>query len=65
MEEKPVRVDTMTAIVNKVERIFGFAPKISGILGEFGALAMVLLIIIGVTFRYVLRLPLAFDAECH
>ncbi len=63
MEEKPARVDTMTAIVNRLERMFGFAPKISGVLGEFGALAMVLLIIVGVTFRYVLKLPLRFDAE--
>ena len=37
--------------------------KISGIIGEYAALAMVLLIIIGVTCRYVLHIPLAFDAE--
>ena len=63
MEEKPARVDTMTAIVNRLERMFGFAPKISGVIGEYAALAMVLLIIVGVTFRYVLKLPLHFDAE--
>ncbi len=63
MKEKPAQKDAMTAIVNRLERMLGFAAKISGWLGEYAALAMVLLIIVGVTFRYVLRLPLAFDAE--
>ena len=63
MEEKSVRVDTMTGIVNKLERMLGFSATISGFIGQYAAVALVLVIIIGVTFRYVLKLPLRFDAE--
>ena len=63
MAEKPVRVDTMTGIVNKLERMLGFSATISGFIGQYAAVGLVLVIIIGVTFRYVLKLPLRFDAE--
>ncbi len=63
MEEKPSRVDTATGIVSRLERTLGFSAAISGFIGQYAALAMVIIIIIGVTFRYVLKLPLRFDAE--
>lgn len=63
MEEKPGQVEMMTRIVNRLERWLGFSAKISGFIGQYAALAMVMIIIIGVTFRYVLKLPLRFDAE--
>jgi TRAP-type C4-dicarboxylate transport system permease small subunit len=47
----------------RLERILGFSATISGFIGQYAALAMVLVIVIGVTFRYVLKLPLRFDAE--
>ena len=63
MEEKPDRVEKMTRIVNRLERWLGFSAKISGFIGQYAALVMVIIIVIGVTFRYVLKLPLRFDAE--
>jgi len=63
MEEKPDRVEKMTRIVNRLERWLGFPVRISGFIGQYAALAMVIVIVIGVTFRYVLKLPLRFDAE--
>ncbi len=53
----------MTDIANRLERTLGFSAAISGFIGQYAALAMVVIIIIGVTFRYVLKLPLRFDAE--
>jgi TRAP-type C4-dicarboxylate transport system permease small subunit len=49
--------------VSRLEKILGFSATISGWIGQWAVLAMVVLIMVGVTFRYVLNLPLAFDAE--
>ena len=63
MEGKSAQVDKMTRMVDWLERIVSWPTRISGYIGEFAALAMVLLIILGVTARYVLHIPLSFDAE--
>ena len=50
-------------MLRRIEKILGFSATISSFFGVFAVLAMVLIIVVGVTFRYILKLPLRFDAE--